>query len=284
MPHIKYKERKKISLRQRISQGKKYGGACSREALFHALCKAGKEMGKGAMTLEAALVFPLFFFAVVTILSLFLMMQAQYIVGNALDAAVADTALLRQKPSGEVKTLAKAAFYKELAAQKCPFSLIKGGIAGFSWKGTSVDETYIDAVVTYRIRFPISYFGKREIKVSDERRIHRWVGMQEGGTEGKQELWVFVTPNQSVYHENRNCTHLRLSVKSVGAAAVKSLRGSYMPCAHCTKGQKMGNTVYVTEEGDCYHYSIGCSGLKRTIYMVKRSQAAGKRPCSRCGK
>ena len=41
--------------------------------------------------------------------------------------------------------------------------------------------------------------------------------------------------------------------------------------------------LYVTEEGECYHYKIDCSGLKRTVYMINKSQIEGKGPCSRCG-
>lgn len=278
MPQMTRKEKKTISLRQNNCIEIKGGAFVPQEALFPALHGC-----KGAMTLEAALVFPLFLFAVITVLSLFLMMQTQYIVENSLDAAVANTALIRHKTPGEVKTLTQAAFYKELAVQKCPLSFIEGGIAGFSWKNTSVDEVYIDALVTYQIRFPVSFFGKRKMKVSDGCRIHRWVGDKEDKMTGKDESWVFVTPTQSVYHERRNCTHLKLSIQSVSATAVNGSHKFCAPCSRCTRGQNMGKIVYVTAEGDCYHYSLACSGLKRTIYMIKRSETGGKKPCSRCG-
>ena len=278
MPQMTRKEKKRISLRQNSWIGIKGGTFVPWEALFPALRKC-----KGAVTLEAALVFPLFLFAVITVLSLFLLMQTQYIVANSLDAAVADTALLRNKTPGEAKALTQAAFYKELAVQKRSLSLIKGGIAGFSWKNTSVDEIYIDAFVTYQIRFPVSFFGKRQMTVSDECRIHRWVGAQEDKTVGKDESSVFITPTQSVYHESRDCTHLKLSVQSVRAAVMNGLQQSYAPCAHCAKGQIMEKIVYVTAEGGCYHYHLACSGLKRTVYMIKRSETGSKKPCSRCG-
>lgn len=276
MPQITGKEKKKISLRQIIYTGKGIRGHLPREALFYTL-------PKGAMTLEAALILPLFLFAVSAILSLFLMMQTQYTVGNSLDLAVADTALLRQKTPQEVKTLTKAAFYKELETQGCPLSLIQGGIAGFSWKYTKVDNACIDAFVVYSIKFPVNFFGKSNMKVADSCRIHRWTGRQKDGSTSDGEDWVFVTPTQSVYHESRSCSHLKLSIKSVGASGLKNSGKSYAPCGHCTKGQKMGRTVYVTDEGGCYHYRMDCSGLKRTIYMIKRSQAGGKRACLRCG-
>lgn len=276
MPHKIRKERNKISLRHIYMKGKNSEEIFSWEALFYAL-------PKGALTLEAALVLPIFVFAAVTILSLFLMMRAQYIVGNSLDLAIADTALLREKTPKQVETLTKAAFYKELAVQKCPLSMIKGGIAGFSWKDTDVDKSYVDASVTYQIRFPLRLFGISGMKVSDKCRIHRWTGRQNCGVGSNGETWVFVTPTQSVYHENRECSHLKLSVKPVQASVLNKGGNSYVPCGHCAKGQAVGGIVYVTAKGECYHYRIGCSGLKRTIYMVKKSQTWGKGPCSRCG-
>lgn len=275
MPRRIKKERKRISLRQFNIKGKISRGILSWEALSHTL-------PKGSLTLEAALVLPLFLFAAATVLSLFLMLQVQYVVGNSLDLAVADTALLREKTPAEAETLTKAAFYKELAVQKGSLSLIKNGIAGFSWKNTNVDDSYINAFVTYQIRFPIRFFAVSTMKVSDKRRIHRWTGRQIRGTDSKGEAWVYVTPNQSVYHVSRECSHLKLSVKPMKASVLKK-GGSYAPCGHCAKGLAGGSTVYVTTEGDCYHYRIDCSGLKRTVYMVKRSQVKGKGACSRCG-
>ncbi len=276
MPHKTRKERNKISLRQICNKGKFSGENLSWEALFHAL-------RKGALTVEAALVLPIFLFAAVTVLSLFLLMQTQYIVGNSLDLAVADTALLRGKTPKQVETLTKGIFYKELAVQRCPLSLIKGGIAGFSWKSTDVDEAYVDALVTYQIKFPMRFFGISAIKVSDGRRIHRWTGCENRGMNSNGETWVFVTPTQSVYHENRECSHLKLSVKPVQTSAINKGGDSYAPCGHCAKDGAVGSIVYVTAKGDCYHYRIDCSGLKRTIYMVKKTQTGGKGPCSRCG-
>lgn len=276
MPQNTRKEKKKISLRQVIKKGKSIGGSFPREALSHAFLKGG-------MTLEAALVLPLFLYAAATILSLFLLMQTQYIVGNSLAQAAADAALLGNRTPGQVKTLTQAAFYKSLAVEDCPLSMVKGGAAGFSWRNTSVDDAYLDACVAYEIKFPLRFFGKGSMKVSDECRIHRWTGRQRDGTGGGEEEWVFVTPTQSVYHENRNCSHLKLSIKTVSAAKVQSDGSSYAPCGHCTKGKKKGGVVYVTARGGCYHYRIDCSGLKRTVYMVKKSQVRGKHACSRCG-
>lgn len=276
MPRITGKESEKISLRHNGFQGKKVKSNTTPEALFHVLLR-------GSMTVETALALPIFLLAMAMILFLFVVMQIQYIVGSSLDKAVSQTALIREISGAEAENLTKAAFYKELTAQKCPLSQIELGIAGFSWKSTKADDSYIDALVTYRVKFPFGFFGKMTVKLSDGCRMHRWTGYQGNGEKNKDQEWVYITPNGSVYHESPDCTHLKLSVKSISSAKLEKELKNYVPCGHCTKGGKAGAVVYITSEGDCYHVKIDCSGLKRTIYRIPRNQVGNKNPCSRCG-
>lgn len=269
MPQIIGKENGKISLRHCSFIKKK-------EALFPAL-------PKGSFTLEAALSLPIFLFAVGMLLYLFIMLQIQYIVGNSLDRAVAENALLRDVSESKVKNLTKAAFYQRLVSQGCPLSQIELGIAGFSWKNTKVNESHIEAQVTYTVKMPFGYFGKRKITFSNRCRMRRWTGRQGENSTGQKQEWVYITPADTVYHTRRSCTHLMLSVKPVPTASLKSLK-QYQACGHCAEGKKKGTVAYITDEGDCYHYRINCSGLKRTIYMIRREEAGERPPCSRCGR
>ncbi len=267
MPQIIGKENEKISLRHYSFK--------RMEALCHTL-------PKGSLTLEAALSLPVFLFAVGMVLYLFLMLQIQYTVGNSLDQAVAENVLLRNASESKVKNLTKAAFYQKLVSQGCPLSPIELGMAGFSWKNTKVDGSHIVAQVTYTLKMPFGYFGKRKVKLSNRCKMRRWTGKQGANGIGKKQQWVYITPTDTVYHETRSCTHLMLSVKQVPTASLKGLK-QYGACGHCTKGKKKGSVAYVTDEGDCYHYTIHCSGLKRTVYMIRKEEAGGKPACSRCG-
>lgn len=275
MPCIIGKECEKISLRQKVFRQTKCRCFSCKEALFQAPFS-------GSLTVETALALPIFLFAVTAILYLFWMMQIQYITRNSLDKATAEISLKSQVSAKKAENLAKAVFYKELAAQKCPLSKIELGIAGFSWKNTKVNEEYMDMWVTYRIKFPISFLGLKSMKFSDGCRMRRWTGNHGQGEEEKNQEWVYVTPTESVYHLSRTCTHLKLSVTSAARERLKTDLKSYAPCGHCGK-KKGGSTIYVTSEGDCYHTKIDCSGLKRTVYMIPKEQAGGKRACSRCG-
>lgn len=275
MPWITRKENGKNSLRHLFHKEKSNRVTYPPKALFHAFLP-------GSLTLEAALALPIFLFLAVTVLYLFCMMQVQYIVGNSLDAAVAEISLMGRVSEKEAENLVKASFYKELAVQGCPVSKIEHGIAGFSWKGTTVDAGYIDAFLTYRLPIPFRFFGKKSMELSDGCRMHRWTGNLKGtaGTEGRE--WVYVTPAQNVYHISRACTHLKLSVKAVSPES--QIWKRYAPCGHCVHGKHAGVAIYITSEGDCYHYAVDCSGLKRTVYMVLKENVGNKRACTRCGR
>ncbi len=117
-----------------------------------------------------------------------------------------------------------------------------------------------------------------------------WVGRDaEGAAEaGKAEApeYVYVTEYASVYHTSSECSHLHLSIHSVDASSLPYLRNEsgakYKPCEKCAAHSGAAGTVYITEDGDRYHTSAGCSGLKRTVRMVEADEAEGLRECSRC--
>ena len=88
----------------------------------------------------------------------------------------------------------------------------------------------------------------------------------------EQEEYVYITENGTVYHRERNCTHLTLSIELAGKDEVGQLRnesgGKYYPSEKC--GGDGSSFVYVTGEGTRYHNTITCSGLKRTVISIPR--------------
>lgn len=81
---------------------------------------------------------------------------------------------------------------------------------------------------------------------------------------------VYVTEYESVYHTSESCTHLDLSVHRGTKTQVEQKRneygGKYHACERCGGDSAL---VYYTEKGDCYHSQVSCSGLKRTVRLVK---------------
>lgn len=263
MPQIYRKEKQKSSLKH---NGLKVG------ALFSPL-------REGSLTVETALVLPWFLFAMVTVLFLFRGLQIQYIVGEALDKAVAQTALIKEITPKEAENQIKQLFYKELEESQCPISMINLEMAGFSWDDSVVDERYLDMKINYQIKLPGWVLRDRLWKISKSSRCRRWKGIPGNGENEDYTEWVYVTPEGSVYHKSRECTHLKLSIHAVTIEEAEK----YRACEHCAKGEKGAFMVYITKEGECYHTKLNCSGLKRTIYMMRLEQVQGRSPCSRCG-
>lgn len=108
-----------------------------------------------------------------------------------------------------------------------------------------------------------------------------WIGFTELK---QQEIYVYVTPEGSVYHLQRDCTHLSLSIRCVTkkeADVSKNEYGqSYRACEFC--GEQAGALVYITSEGDCYHSDRSCVGLKRTVLRIPIRQIGQRSCCIRC--
>lgn len=150
----------------------------------------------------------------------------------------------------------------------------------------------IDIVVTYSVSPWIRLVGFRPFRMANRYYAHIWNGYRLSGSEEEEETeqTVYVTENGTVYHMTMECTHLSLSVRQVPAFRIDDMRnqqgGRYYSCSKCAGGMLAPNVFYITEEGDRYHYSAECSGLKRTTSSMTLEQAlaAGYRPCSRCGR
>ena len=155
------------------------------------------------------------------------------------------------------------------------------------------EEEAIDLVLTYQIRSPISVIKLPGNFFIQRARVRAWTGRTpptgDDGEEGEAEEadYVYVTATGTVYHEDSDCTHLRLSIREVDASALSMLRnnngGIYHDCEKCGGISESGR-VYITNEGDRYHSSLECSGLKRTVRQVSREELGSMRACSKCGR
>ena len=152
-------------------------------------------------------------------------------------------------------------------------------------------EDLVDLVMTYQVRKPTGL-----VKIPGSVWIQRgcvrgWTGRE--GSSGKKDekedehahQTVYVTEHGSVYHKDENCTHIHLHIMQVSLEEASKLRNvnreKYYPCEFC--GHRAQGTVYITSDGNRYHSSLECHGLKRTVHEMDISEVGDLRPCSRCG-
>lgn len=260
----------------------------------------------GSMTVEAALVMPFFLFGVVNMLSFAEIIRVQshiqkamYETGKELtvygyaydkleDQVHLETGMLVSEILSN--TAVKARISSLAGVRYLDHSMIKGRSGGIWYFRSEImeEDDMIDLIARYQMTPFFKITGFRDIFMLNRCRMHAWTGYDNTRTVETEdgEQIVYITETGRVYHLTRSCSHLKLTIRAVAYTDVEEQRneggGRYRPCEKC--GSKShGSMVYVTSDGDRYHTSLGCSGLKRTILEIPLSQVGERGSCSRCG-
>ncbi len=280
-----------------------------------------KKLSAG-MTVEASMVLPLFLFFFVNLGSATEMIRlhgnlqmALWEVGNRMCVyGYAIDNLEGIKGNGGEKDGNQEEWWQELSDIALSYTYVKsqvvnyvgesylesspldGGASGLQfWESdvsgsgqNSVSQDTLDLIMTYQVSPWLDIPFVRPFRMSNRYYGRYWTGyeLQTKGTDaGDKSDVVYVAENGSVYHETRDCTHLKLRIREVTLGEAESARNGngarYTLCSKCGKSNFRGS-VYITDEGNFYHYDRNCSGLKRTVHIIPRLQALAYRPCSRC--
>lgn len=257
---------------------------------------------RASVTVEASIAIPIFIFSFVEILSLlsFLsvygdMLCAVKEVGEPVSIYGYAYDLLngeREVSLGE--TALSSVVFSKLYLEKqiqtrfqtnTSGQLIEGGAEGISLLGSYVsrDNNCIRILATYNLQPAISFAGTK-VKLQTDYYARLWTGYSLEKETGAE--YVYITDNASVYHTTRDCTHLRLSIKTVTAEELTEERndsgGRYTRCPWCLSQTQMAGSYYITKSGDRYHGKLSCSGLKRTTYKVTKEEVSYLPMCKRC--
>lgn len=240
-------------------------------------------------TLEAAVVMPVLACFFVSVLFFFRIMQIQLEVQKALDDTGRKLAVCAAAVSSDGAALpgiAEALLLREMADRTEAETYITGGKFGISLIGSDFSGEEITLRAAYHIRLPIRIFWLWDFAMEQRADCRKWTGWS--AAEGSDEdQWVYVTQTGTVYHREYSCTHLELSIQSVAEAEIAALRNengeAYRKCMQCRYAENAFGRLYITNQGDCYHKDLGCSGIKRTVRMIRLSEVGTRRPCSRCG-
>lgn len=164
-------------------------------------------------------------------------------------------------------------------------SLVEGGRKGISVQSASLSGEEIQVKATYTLKLSVPFFRVVRFpkNTAVKRRVFSGYVKHPGDydTAGDNPI-VYVAANGVVYHKNPSCSHICLKI--TGSAAIQEVLHSskYAACEKCIHKGIALSAIFVTTYGDCYHSTLGCSGLKRTIRAVRLKDVGGLRPCSRC--
>lgn len=255
---------------------------------------------KGSLTVEAALVLPIFMFAVIQLLSILDLYRFQVnleaalhqsarqlaVYGYAreeipavsmLESDLGQLAFSESYVRGSVLSQLGESYLKQAPIAKTGVSFLESKI---------LEDERIELVAVYRAQ---PYFSgiTDGFFCSNRCVVRAFTGYDntKGDTIQKEEEIVYITESGSVYHRDRSCSALCVSVSAVSDWEVKNRRNydgsKYYACPYC--GRKASGTVYITNYGNRYHGNITCSELKRSIMAVPLSEVGGRRACAKCG-
>lgn len=248
-----------------------------------------KKLGRqhGTITIEASLALPLFLFASLCLIWILEIQNIRISIinaaQNAAKSAAEDTAVIPVLNTIKLK----ADIISLIGEERIERSILKNGSSAIScWKSyVSPDDGEMHITVEYEVMLPLPVMKNPSAKLKETLLTHSWTGYPDKEAGGEDSEIVYMTDNGIVYHEDYNCTYLRLSIRFVSYEELDMIRnengGKYHACEKCVLGSAMTG-VYITDSGNKYHNSLNCSGLKRTIHAVKRSETGGAGACSRC--
>lgn len=216
---------------------------------------------KGSVTVETAIVLPLFLLAVLMLLS----------------------------PVDMMRTYIQT--QEKLYEQTKQAAVYSGAAGNFTISAGKKD--CVEFYKVYRISPAVRGPGFQRFLTANHCAAHIWNGYDNSTVFEAEDdpLYVYVTESGTVYHRRRSCKHLNVTIMEISPAQLSSVRSEdgsiYRACPDCTKGMSQeelaGNVLYIAPYGIKYHVRITCSDLKRTVFVVPFAQVKGKRPCSECG-
>lgn len=266
----------------------------------------GRKIEAASLTVEAALVLPIFLYFVLIFLYFiqiftvqeqvqsaitkigFKFSKAAYVIqdfpsveeamnlefsifGLDIDLGLADW-VEEASSQSILKSYSRAYLDTEYINRSC----IKGGYQGISFEGSNLfaEDEMIDIQVSYQVELPIRIFLMPNMRMKQRVRLRSWTGYQieaayQIESEDDKESTVFVTQTGSVYHKSETCSHIKLSITSVQGipTALRNEQGAkYYPCEVCSKGEAINPLAVYFITSDGTRYH-----KKRDCSSIKRN-------------
>lgn len=272
------------------------------------LCRRNKSRYQSAsLTVETAVAFPVFFFAVWYLLQMFLILRAELVIAEAgitsARSAAAFAYVGERLADGETavaekllalfdQKLIRDAAFTGIFYTACDGGVLKrGNVAqgiGGMWVDTIPEGDKTKLHISYRVK-PDAAFVPKKAKYYCQNLVYRnWTGEGGGKAVSEEGRVAYLSDTGTVYHLDKNCSYIKRTVTGVSAQTIGTKRNAsgakYYACEFCEPVLKSGVSVYITAHGTRYHMSSSCSAIKRSPRSCPLEEAkAAYKACSRCG-
>ena len=262
---------------------------------------------EASMTVEAAIAFPLFIFAVALILLPFRVMETTGKMQEVCEQICEDVCQYAYTSDRDVKELdpekspKDQALYTGISVGLGAYAAAKAreaaddrflGLINFIDSDCMTDGETVTIVLSYYYDLPFSVLGQGSLKQTVTSSRRAWVGKKrskadDGDGTGDDPL-VYVGKNSTRYHRSASCHYLSNNLKTVSAVQIENLRnadgGKYRPCAVCCASGSASGNVYVMPSGSAYHSQRNCRAIISYVKTVHLSEVESLGACSYCSR
>lgn len=263
---------------------------------------------RGSLTVEASFVFPLFLFAMMTMMMPFSIMNRQRQVQAVMESVCEDLSRLAyagyelkenktdiKLPEEGLELAFGANWLEKSAIMAFAEVLIRKKLSTIQIHKLSLlkseileDEETINLIAEYELKMPFSILGISGIAMTSRSCRRAWIGKEGGWLEGgrgeSNDEVVYIGKNSTRYHQIRTCHYLYNKLSNVSRDVINDQRNSdgkrYHPCSVCGGGS--GAQVYIMPSGTSYHGSPSCTSIISYVKAVKKSEVAHLGACSYC--
>jgi len=256
---------------------------------------AGAAKSKGSMTIEAALLIPIFLFFFLHLSGAMEMLwlhgkleAALWNAGNQLTlyADIFSETAEALPDVGISYLLVNNQVASYIGQDYLENSPLVYGAAGLNYLRSEYlnEEECLDVIVTYQVKPSLSIFPFPYRRMTNRYYGRVWTGY-DVSLEKNRVRYAYMTPYGEVWHMIPQCSYIFHEVKSVSAGLVgkkKNAEGRiYEACEFCCD-EKCGDYIYVTAGGEKYHYNRKCTAIFKEVIAVEWEEREKFRGCSRC--
>jgi hypothetical protein len=201
--------------------------------------RASAFTSKGSLTLEAAVVVPLFFFAMLSLICVLEMMEVKSTMRHALQSAGREISQQSYVIPVTTGMGFKQRIVKIIGKERLEQSLIRGGIAGIDCSKTTChqENAEYDLSIRYQMEVPILLFKLPVVTCEERLKVKGWTGLSTGTKTEDADTVVYVTKEGNRYHSDRNCGGI---VRHITVMEDSEAESHYRPCPKCGKGHRHG--------------------------------------------
>lgn len=223
--------------------------------------KLNRLRARASLTVEAALVFPIFLFVIIGFLYFIQLLLLQERIQSAITEVskfasrygyVYERIMEYEAGEGEQEeevvskedhtiieglidgTIFQIKFLDYMGEDSLNDRCIVGGIQGVSFLESSFmrEDSEVDVVAIYRVKIPVLFFRNNPFTVVQRVKTRAFVGLScdETKREGEsneaegEERQVYITKGGAKYHDSPTCTYLKMKVSKVTVSALDSIR------------------------------------------------------------